>query len=161
MTRWGKHHQDRTWPPPGGAAAALEAGAALLGKHANSVFLELPWPPTVNTYWRHIATGQRVRVVISARGRAYRQAVIGAVVGQTHPDRRTVAGRLAIDIVAFPPDRRKRDLDNLPKAVLDALEAAGVYADDSAIDDLRVRRIAHPNKSGLEVTVAKLPEVAT
>jgi len=40
----------------------------------------------------------------------------------------------------FPPDRRKRDVDNILKALLDALTHAGVYEDDSFIDDLRVVR---------------------
>lgn len=145
----------RDWPPKGGAAAHLDGMAALYGD-VTSVYLELPWPPSVNTYWRHVVVGSRVRVVISAKGRAYRQAVIAAVVAQTQPDRRIVRGRLAVDITAYPPDKRKRDLDNLPKAVLDALEAAGVYADDSAIDELRVRR-SHEQGQGIEVLVNKIP----
>jgi crossover junction endodeoxyribonuclease RusA len=41
---------------------------------------------------------------------------------------------------AFPPDRRRRDLDNLLKALLDSIEHAGVYEDDSQIDLLVARR---------------------
>jgi len=150
----------RDWPPAGGAKAALEAGAALFGREPTSVYLELPWPPTLNTYWRHVVVGGRARVVISSKGRAYRQSVIDAVVRQTQPDRRSVAGRLAVDILASPPDKRRRDLDNLPKAVLDALEHAGVYADDADIDELRIRRVAHPTKAaGLEVSVSRLADV--
>jgi len=40
----------------------------------------------------------------------------------------------------FPPDGRRRDLDNLQKALCDALQHAGVYADDSQIDRLDVQR---------------------
>jgi crossover junction endodeoxyribonuclease RusA len=43
-------------------------------------------------------------------------------------------------IQAWLPDRRRRDLDNLLKAVQDALAHAGVYDDDSQIVDLRIRR---------------------
>jgi Holliday junction resolvase RusA-like endonuclease len=38
---------------------------------------------------------------------------------------------------AYPPDRRRRDLDNILKAILDALQHAGCYADDSQIHALR------------------------
>jgi len=59
---------------------------------------------------------------------------------------------------AFPPDRRRRDLDNLLKSVLDALEHAGVYADDSQVDLLVVRRCEVDRPHGhVEVRVEHLP----
>ena len=47
---------------------------------------------------------------------------------------------LIAHIVACPPDRRRRDMDNYNKGLLDALTHAGIYPDDSDIDDLRVQR---------------------
>jgi len=49
-------------------------------------------------------------------------------------------GRLAVDIYVNPPDKRKRDLDNIPKALLDALTHAGIWEDDSQIDQLTITR---------------------
>lgn len=92
--------------------------------------VRLPWPPSVNRYWRHF----RGRTVIGPDGRAYRDAVSALVDGLR------VDGDLVVDIVANPPDRRRRDLDNLLKAPLDALEHAGVYDDDNQVYDLRIRR---------------------
>ena len=43
-------------------------------------------------------------------------------------------------MLVFPPDRRRRDIDNLPKAVLDSLEFAGVFENDSQVDRLLVLR---------------------
>jgi len=40
----------------------------------------------------------------------------------------------------FMPDRRKRDIDNTLKALLDALTHAGVWLDDSQVVDLRIRK---------------------
>lgn len=51
-----------------------------------------------------------------------------------------MAGRLAILVEAYPPDRRRRDLDNLFKALLDAMQYAGVYLDDSQADRLTIAR---------------------
>jgi crossover junction endodeoxyribonuclease RusA len=58
---------------------------------------------------------------------------------------------------AFPPDRRRRDLDNLAKPTLDALEHAGVYEDDSQIDLLIIRRQDVVRGGSLQVAVDDLP----
>lgn len=47
-------------------------------------------------------------------------------------------GHLKVEIEAFRPDKRRRDLDNLLKATLDGLAHAGVYEDDSQIVDLHI-----------------------
>lgn len=95
----------------------------------------LPWPPSVNHYWRNF----RGRMVIGARGRAYRHAAIAAIRDQRIPAD-GLGGPLSVTLIAFPPDRRRRDLDNLQKALLDAVVAAGVIEDDSNIDELTVSR---------------------
>ena len=76
--------------------------------------------------------------MLSQEGRAYRQAVAGVVVASRAALQ--LRQRLVVVIEARMPDRRKRDIDNLPKAVLDALTHAGVWADDEQIDDLRIWR---------------------
>lgn len=94
--------------------------------------LTLPWPPSVNTYWRMFAN----RMIISAKGREYRKAVADQVMIQRGA--KHYAGQLRVVIEAWRPDRRKRDLDNLLKAVLDSLTHAGVWCDDGLIVDLRI-----------------------
>lgn len=101
--------------------------------------LTLPWPPSLNRYWRSVAIKGQVRVLISSEGRAYRQAVAWAVPAS---HRRRLEGRLLVTVAARPPDRRPRDLDNMLKAALDALAKAGVYKDDSQIDYLTIERRA-------------------
>lgn len=48
--------------------------------------------------------------------------------------------RLDVKITLHPPDRRRRDIDNTIKAMLDAMQSAGVYLDDAQIDRLLVER---------------------
>lgn len=98
--------------------------------------ITLPWPPSVNAMWRSPRSGALAgRTLLSATGRAYRRDVCAAI-GQRSP----FAGPLRVVIEARMPDKRRRDLDNIPKAVLDAMTHAGVWSDDSQIDDLRVWR---------------------
>lgn len=88
--------------------------------------LELPYPPSVNHYWRRVGA----RTLISRGGRAFRQAVCSILAARgVQP----FAGQLEVMIELFPPDRRRRDVDNTQKALLDALAHGGVYHDDSQI----------------------------
>lgn len=110
--------------------------------------LILAWPPTVNTYWRNV----QGRVLISKRGREYRRHVAEQVLIQVR-GRRFTDQRLALRVDCYPPDRRKRDLDNLAKGVLDSLAKAGLYNDDSQIDDLRLVRARRPSDRGGHIVV--------
>ena len=99
----------------------------------------LPWPLTVSLYWRHKVTGRLATVYVSAEGMAYRKAVNNLVLEAAMVQRYVKqAGPLRIVIEAFPPDRRKRDLDNILKSLLDSLTHARVWEDDSQIEDLRI-----------------------
>ena len=100
--------------------------------------LFLPWPPSVNHYWRH----SMGRVMISREGRQYRGRVMDAVSSQGLGVFNAFGSkmRLRVAIRAYAPDKRRRDVDNLPKAILDALMHAGVYGDDSQIDELSIVR---------------------
>lgn len=100
--------------------------------------LVLPFPPSVNTYYRSISRGGHATAIISASGRAFR-GVVKSAVGFVHPDRR-LTGRLSVTVELFPPDRRRRDIDNYIKALLDAITHAGVWEDDSQIDCISVFR---------------------
>ena len=113
------------------------------------VHLTLPWPPSTNTYWRHTTKG----VLISAAGRKYREKVTAWVREQFGVRPPRMAGRLAIVVEAFPPDRRRRDLDNLFKALLDAMQYAGVYLDDSQADRLTIARRDTSAPGRVEVVV--------
>ena len=113
----------------------------------------LPWPPSVNHYWRRVGP----RTLISREGREYRRAICGLLAGAGGPRKPPVGGRIALAMDAFPPDRRRRDLDNLPKAVQDSLAHAGVYEDDSQIDLLIVRRRQVVRGGRLEIRLHDIP----
>ena len=99
----------------------------------------LPWPPTVNTYYRHKVIGKLATVYVTQAGQAYRKAV-NLCLMEHGVKTYALEGDLRVEIEVFPPDRRKRDLDNLLKSLLDALTHAQVWVDDSQISDLRIYR---------------------
>lgn len=99
------------------------------------VVLHLPWPPTVNSYYKVTRNGQRY---LDKKVRIFREAVGASV----HEQMAGVSldDSLFMEVYLFPPDRRKRDLDNYMKGLLDALTQAGLWEDDSQIDQLHIYR---------------------
>ena len=102
-------------------------------KAQDALTLELPYPPSVNHYWRRVGA----RTLISREGRRYRSHVASVLALRRI---RPIPGSLDVRITVHPPDRRRRDLDNAMKALLDALEHGGAYGDDFQIDHLDIWR---------------------
>jgi len=94
----------------------------------------LPYPPSMNTYWRNF----RGRTVISKNGRIFRAAVIQYVIDNNIP--KFGDKKLKLTLILRPRDKRKIDIDNRIKAVLDALEHAGVFDDDFQVDHIEMIR---------------------
>ena len=78
--------------------------------------LALPWPPSVNHYYRHVGP----RVLISKDGRRYREAVAAVARRSGTP---MFTGPGAGGSALHPPDNRRRDADNSLKSCLDAVIA--------------------------------------
>jgi len=113
--------------------------------------LTLPFPPSVNTYYATV-NGRRV---LSSKGREYKKTV-AFMVGKTEK----LKGRLGIGVELFMPDKRRRDIDNVQKALFDALQHAGVYEDDSQIDFIAVRRAGVEKGGRCEVEIVEINELS-
>lgn len=95
--------------------------------------ITLPFPPSVNSIWRSF----RGRNILSKKGREYFAQAAAEVSKQVDG---TIATPLQVTIVLTPPDRRKRDIDNSAKVVLDSLTKGGAITDDSLVDRLIIER---------------------
>lgn len=100
--------------------------------------LMLPYPPSLNTGWRCVlghmvlakrqrlfrrVTREKVLAVLADKGTSY--AVIGLA-------------PCSVTLTIYPPTKRRYDLDNLAKPVMDALMHAGVMDDDSQVQHLEI-----------------------
>jgi crossover junction endodeoxyribonuclease RusA len=110
----------------------------------------LDWPPTINHYWKTRCVNGRPIVYATPAAKAYREAAA---------DQRPTApllGRLAVSLELTMPDRRRRDIDNAAKAVLDAISHAGIWQDDSQIDKLLIERIGIEKPGCVDVVIEQL-----
>lgn len=108
----------------------------------------LDWPPQANHYY----TVARNRKILSSDGRKYKNdmsLLLSAEKGFGE-------ARVSVIIRAYPPDNRRRDLDNLLKPTLDALEAGGIFANDSQIDELAIVREKVKKDGELVVIVTEI-----
>lgn len=112
------------------------------------VVLSLPYPPSVNTYWR--ANGNRR--FISKAGVEFKKAVAQYVIDNKIP--KFGDALVMVTVIVLPRSKRRFDLDNLLKGLLDSLQDAGVYDDDCQVEHLTIMR-GKPIKGGAcVVTIA-------
>jgi crossover junction endodeoxyribonuclease RusA len=125
------------------------------------IAFRLPFPPSTNHYWLSLRNGPMAgRVVISTAGTRYRKAVGLEVLRQRVP-RHQLTGKLEVKVLAFPPDRRARDLDNLFKSLLDSVQHAGVIRNDSEIDYLLIERGPLLTGGCVQIDIAEIAGQAT
>lgn len=115
----------------------------------------LPYPPTTNTAY----AVQRNRLVKTTAARTYADSVLAVLMGDkaSRAFRSSLRGseRFTVSILAYPPDRRRRDLGNIEKLATDSVFTF-LGADDSAIDHLCLSRGEVVKDGRLEVTVGVL-----
>jgi len=99
-----------------------------------TVRYELPYPPSVNNYWH--ASGKRR--YISPAGKKFTEEV--NLIVQNARFKTFGSAPLGISVMIHPRSKRKFDLDNTLKAILDALMKANVYDDDSQFEYIEIAR---------------------
>ena len=125
----------------------------------------LPFPPSVNSYWRIFVPQKTVgkmkvitgfpRMILAKSGKQFRAKVLAQL---AHRRADAMTGNLQVEMHLHPPTRRTYDADNYFKGPLDALTHAGVWEDDGLIKDLRVRILGIKKGGAAIVHVRPLPE---
>lgn len=148
-------------------------------KEARTVELTLPWPPSANHYrgiqvilpktidmkeylgsngwkgfYKFVQAHSRPHFFLTDDAEGFHNEV-KAIAWQEGCQK--LSGPLKLTVVAYPPDRRRRDLSNLMKMTEDALQAAGLYDDDFQIEREDLWRRTQVVKGGkLEIKIEEL-----
>jgi len=120
--------------------------------HMKTIKLTLPYPPTVNHYWGQLGS----KKFLGKKGKEFREAVF---LCSLNARKGALNERLHMEVYLYPPDNRKRDVDNVLKPLLDALEHAGVYENDSQIDKLCITRMDVTKGGVCDVVISQLGDV--
>jgi Holliday junction resolvase RusA-like endonuclease len=107
----------------------------------SEVTFSLPYPPSANRLWRAV----KGRNIKTAAYRAWMTEALWAI-NLARPGR--IAGAYHLRIYATPPDRRARDIDNLTKALSDAIAKGGVVDNDSKARSVKAEWEGEPAKGG-------------
>lgn len=123
--------------------------------------LTLPFPPSVNRYWRAPNKGPlKGRHLISAAGRAYQSAACAAIIEQLRRLPKPSTELAAVEILLFPPDASRRDIDNYCKALFDALTHAGVWEDDNQVKRMLVEWGPKVKGGRVEISITRYEPTA-
>ena len=127
----------------------LELWDVLQKMTSENLVLNLPYPPSVNSYWGF----QGSRRFLTKKAVEFKHFVRSAYCLTKHKG--YGKARLSVTIYLFPPDKRIRDIDNCVKSLLDSLCQAKIFDDDSQIDSLLIVR--KEQKKGGECLVCIAP----
>lgn len=126
--------------------------------------LELPYPPTINHYKR---IG---RTVLTKTGKSYQQRVntdetklfyyeVWVIIKNIKAIKQIpmpIDSTISLEVYLYPPDKRKRDIDNPIKPLLDSLVKGGFIKDDSQVSRLLIERRSIIDKGKVIVRIQEL-----
>lgn len=119
----------------------------------NEYTFSLPYPPSANRYYRH----SRGFNYISKEGKEYREKVKDLI--KLINLKINLKCRVSITVYIAPPDNRRRDIDNIGKALFDALTYSGFWADDSQVDAMKFVRCRKVKAGRLFIKVRELGDL--
>jgi crossover junction endodeoxyribonuclease RusA len=135
-----------------------------MNNEPNSFNIELPFPPSNNSYYKKSPRPKRNKVgglyyptYITNEGRAYRQAVIDFCRILKVPTFGKLRLWALIDMT--PKDYKRRDTDNFTKPLFDALQKAGVCHNDEQFKKICLLMTLPDKKEGnILLTIKELTD---
>jgi crossover junction endodeoxyribonuclease RusA len=113
---------------------------------ANRVYVyNIPTPPSVNALWR--ISGRRMH-----RSKKYTEWIGEVALALELEQRPEIDYPFNIEIVVGRPSKRRMDIDNRAKAVMDVLQHCGIIADDCLAN--RITMMWSNDLDGCKVTIS-------
>lgn len=107
--------------------------------------------------WQRAGTTRKGVRYTQPETKRYEQAIkVAAMSVRLHTDTWPKNGRYRLHVAAYFADHRRRDLDNVLKAVCDALNGVA-YDDDSQINVMHIERWVDANRPRTVITVEAMP----
>lgn len=112
--------------------------------------ITLPYPPSGNHMWKH-AKG---RHYLTDKAVNYYRNV--ALLVRQQAKVINIDFEIVVTCVLYPPDKRRRDLDNAWKVIADSLTKAGVWQDDKLIRRLTLEWAAVQPGGAAQIAIAQV-----
>lgn len=113
--------------------------------------LELPLPPTINSYYQY----KGFRRFVGPEGKKFK-ADVAQILGKVPI--KFGNSRIALTIHLHFRDKRRADISNRIKALEDALVQAGLFDDDSQIDEEHIYRSSIIKEGKTRLKIKVLPD---
>lgn len=114
-----------------------------------TVSIVLPYPISVNAMYRNVRGKGRVK---TKKYIAWQMLAYNACIGHTE----RISGKVFIHISIKRPDKRKRDIDNLAKGILDYLTSRDFIDDDRNVEKLIIEWV-YDGPEGATVQIYNYP----
>jgi Holliday junction resolvase RusA-like endonuclease len=112
----------------------------------------LPYPPSTNRLWRYSAQG---RAYLTPEAKAWKEAAAWAIKAAIMKGFSPIVGKFQLHLEAGRPDKRRRDIDNLFKITLDAVQMSGAVENDSEAEYVGGHWVT--DLVGIRVTITPAP----
>lgn len=103
---------------------------------------------SANRYWRR--SGHHLHISNEARSYINLVSNYSLIFGW---NKKSFNNRIELIVDAYPPDKRERDLDNILKVLIDSLQRAGLFNNDSQIDKITIERKHIVKKGSVSLTL--------
>lgn len=108
--------------------------------------LKITFPIVTGNHYKTLNFARR-RVFVTKKGQMYRRMVLCDLYAKFGANKPEINKPLKVEMTITPPDRRRRDTDNIEKVLFDALTLGGLWIDDKLIVEKHVI-VAEPCKPG-------------